>query len=106
MRYERWKLLFMEQRAEGLNVWQDPLITLRFPKLMDLRADPFEVAEHDAGDYDRWRVEHAFAILPAQGFVARHLQTYVEFPPRQKPGSFALDQVLAKLQEAGGSGKH
>jgi arylsulfatase len=106
LRYERWKLLFMEQRAEGLNVWQDPLITLRFPKLTDLRADPFEKAQFDAGDYDRWRVEHAFVLVPSQAFVGRHLKTYVEFPPRQKPGSFALDEVLAKLQEAGGSGKH
>lgn len=99
LRYERWKLVFMEQRAEGLNVWQDPLITLRFPKLIDLRADPFEIAQHASGEYDKWRVEHAFALMPAQAIVAEHLQTFVEFPPRQKPGSFALDEVLAKLQQ-------
>ena len=106
LRYDRWKLLFMEQRAVGLDVWQDPLVTLRFPKLTDLRADPFEVAQRDAGDYDKWRVEHAFVLVPAQAYVGRHLQTYVDFPPRQKPGSFSLDAVLAKLQEAGSSGKH
>jgi arylsulfatase len=70
-----------------------------------LRADPFERPEHEAGEYDKWRVEHAFVLVPAQDFVAQHLQTYVAYPPRQKPGSFSLDQVLAKLQEAGGSGK-
>lgn len=102
LRYDRWKLVFLEQRAEGLNVWQDPLIALRFPKLIDIRADPFERAQFDAGDYARWRVEHAFALVPAQAYVARHLQTYVEYPPRQRPGSFALDQVLAKLQEGSG----
>jgi arylsulfatase A-like enzyme len=101
LRYDRWKLVFMEQRAEGLDVWQDPLITLRFPKLIDLRADPFERAQFDAGEYAKWRVEHAFALVPAQAYVAQHLQTYVEYPPRQRPGSFALDQALAKLQEAG-----
>jgi arylsulfatase A-like enzyme len=106
LRYDRWKILFMEQRATGLNVWQDPLVTLRLPKLTDLRADPFEIAQRDAGDYDRWRVERGFVLIPAQGFVGQHLQSYAEFPPRQKPGSFALDQVLAKLQEAGGSGSH
>jgi len=106
LRYERWKLLFLEQRAVGLDVWQDPLVPLRLPKLMDLRADPFEIAQFDAGDYDKWRVEHAFVLVPAQAFVGQHLKTYVEFPPRQKPGSFSLDEVLAKLQEAGGSGKH
>ncbi|MER9363571.1 arylsulfatase, partial [Mesorhizobium sp. M0500] len=105
LRYDRWKILFMEQRTEGLDVWQDPLITLRLPKLFDLRADPFEIAQRVAGDYDKWRVERGFVLVPAQAFVGQYLQTYVDFPPRQKPGSFALDQVLAKLQEAGGSGK-
>jgi arylsulfatase len=38
--------------------------------------------------------------------LAQYLQSYVEYPPRQKAGSFSLDQVLAKLQEAGGAGKN
>ncbi len=97
LRYERWKLVFMEQRSEGLDVWQDPLFVLRFPKLIDLRSDPFERAQHEAGDYARWRVEHAFALVPAQAYVARHLATYQEFPPRQRPGSFSLDKVLERL---------
>lgn len=101
LRYDRWKLVFLEQRSEGLNVWQDPLVVLRFPKLFDLRADPFERAQADAGDYGKWRVERAFALLPAQAYVGNHLKTYVEYPPRQKPGSFSLDHVLAKLQEGG-----
>ena len=101
LRYDRWKMIFLEQRAEGLAVWENPLIPLRFPKLVDIKADPFERAMTDAGEYARWRVEHAFALVPAQAYVAKHLQTYVEFPPRQKPGSFSLDQVLAKLHEGG-----
>ncbi|TIN07842.1 arylsulfatase [Mesorhizobium sp.] len=101
LRYERWKMVFLEQREEGLAVWENPLIPLRFPKLFDIKGDPFERAQTDAGEYARWRVEHAFALVPAQAYVAKHLQTYVEFPPRQRPGSFALDQVLAKLQEGG-----
>ncbi|MBK6316889.1 MAG: arylsulfatase, partial [Blastocatellia bacterium] len=59
LRYDRWKLLFLEQRAVGLAVWQEPLVVLRFPKLFDLRADPFEVANTDAGGYDHWRLERA-----------------------------------------------
>jgi arylsulfatase A-like enzyme len=105
LRYDRWKLLFMEQRAQGLDVWQDPLVTLRLPKIFDLRADPFEGAQHDAGDYEKWRVERTFLLVPAQAYVGKHLATYQQFPPRQKPGSFSLDEVLAKLQE-GGAGKH
>jgi len=102
LRYERWKVVFMEQRAHGLDVWQDPLVTLRLPKIFDLRADPFEMADHDSGEYERWRVDRTYLLVPAQALVAEHLKTYVDFPPRQKPGSFSLDQVLAKLQEAGG----
>ncbi len=100
VRYDRWKLVFLEQRSHGLDVWQDPLFQLRFPKLFDLRTDPFERADHEAGDYPRWRVDHAFVMVPAQAIVGAHLQTFVEYPPRQAPGSFALDQVLDKLLQA------
>ena len=105
LRYDRWKLAFLEQRSEGLDVWQDPLIVLRFPKLFDIKADPFERAQLDAGDYKRWRVEHAFALVPAQAYVAKHLATYQAYPPRQKPGSFSLDQVLEKLHQSAGGAK-
>ncbi|UXN65654.1 arylsulfatase [Phyllobacterium sp. A18/5-2] len=104
-RYDRWKILFMEQRAEGFDVWQDPFVTLRVPKIFDLRADPFERAQHESDQYDNWRLDRTYLLVPAQAFVGEHLQSYVEFPPRQKPGSFSLDQVLAKLHEAG-SGKN
>lgn len=100
LRYEQWKIVFMEQRGHGLEVWQEPMVTLRFPKLFNLRTDPFERADHEAGDYNRWRVDHAFVLVPAQAFVGGHLATYRDFPPRQKPGSFSLDQVLEKLQES------
>jgi len=105
LRYNRWKVVFMEQRGHGLEVWQEPLVTLRFPKLFCLRTDPFERADHEAGDYDRWRVDHAFVLLPAIAFVSQHLSTFTEFPPRQKPGSFNLDGVLKKLQEGGGGNR-
>jgi arylsulfatase len=101
VRYDRWKLVFLEQRAEGLAVWQNPLTPLRAPKIFCLRTDPFERADHHVGGYDLWFAERMFLFAPAQAFVAQHLQTYKDFPPRQKPGSFSLDQVLEKLQEGG-----
>jgi arylsulfatase len=105
LRYDQWKLVFMEQRAHGFNVWQDPFVTLRVPKLFSLRSDPFERADHESGSYERWRIDRVFLLVPAQAFVAQHLASYRDFPPRQKPGSFSLDQVLAKLQEAGDANK-
>jgi len=102
LRYDRWKIVFQEQRAHGFDVWQDPTVTLRTPKLFDLRADPFERADHEGSGYIKWRAERAYLILPAVGYVSQHLATYKEFPPRQKAGTFGLDQVLEKLQEGGG----
>jgi arylsulfatase len=99
LRYDRWKLVFMEQRAHGFAVWQEPMVTLRVPKLFCLRTDPFERAEQEAEMYNMWRFERAYLLLPAVAYVSQHLATYQEFPPRQKPGSFNLDQVLQKLQD-------
>ncbi len=98
LRYNQWKLVFAEQRAHGFDVWQDPFVTLRLPKLFNLRSDPFETADYQAMDYDRWRIEHVFLLVPAQQYVGKFLSTFKEFPPRQKAGSFGIDQVLEALQ--------
>jgi hypothetical protein len=66
------------------------------------RSDPFERAEHEAGGYDTWFIEHLFLLVPAQVIVAQHLSTFQEFPPRQKPGSFSVDQAMEKLLEQTG----
>ncbi len=102
LRYNQWKIVFAEQRSESLDVWQDPFVPLRLPKLFNLRSDPFETADHEGMDYERWRVEHLFLLVPAQQYVGQFLGTFKEFPPRQKPGSFSIDHVLAKLQEGHG----
>jgi arylsulfatase A-like enzyme len=103
LRYDQYKLVFMEQRAHGYEVWQEPLVTLRLPKLFNLRTDPFERADHEGIDYPRWRLERAFLLVPAQGIVGSFLKTLQEFPPRQKPGSFSLGDAMEKIQ-AGAKG--
>ncbi len=105
LRYDRWKLVFAEQRAHSFEVWEEPFVTLRVPRLYDLRTDPFERADHEGIDYKRWRFDRIFLLVPAQAYIANFLQTFQEFPPRQKPGSFNLDHVLAKLQTAGTQGR-
>jgi arylsulfatase len=106
LRYDQWKIVFAEQRAHGFDVWQEPFVSLRLPKLFNLRSDPFETADHEGMDYERWRVEHLFVMVPAQEFVARFLGTFKEFPPSQKPGSFGIDAALDSLQSGarGGGG--
>ena len=73
LRYNQYKIVFAEQRAHGLDVWQDPFVPLRFPKLFNLRSDPFETADHESIDYGRWRVDHAFVLVPAQQYVGQFL---------------------------------
>ena len=99
LRFDQYKVVFMEQQAHGLEVWMQPLVPLRAPKIFNLRSDPLERAEHEAGGYDKWFVEHAFVFVPAQAIVGQHLATFKEFPPRQKPGSFSVDQAMQKLTE-------
>ena len=97
LRINQWKMVFAEQRAHGLDVWQDPFIPLRFPKLFNLRSDPFEIADHESISYGKWRVDRAFMLVPAQEYVAKFLATFKEFPPSQRPGSFSLDSVMETL---------
>lgn len=102
LRYDNWKIVFAEQRSEGFDVWQEPFVPLRLPKLFNLRSDPFEKADHIGIGYDRWRIDRVFLLVPAQQYVGQFLATFKEFPPSQKVGSFSLDQVLETLQKGGG----
>jgi arylsulfatase A-like enzyme len=100
LRHGDWKFVFMEQRAKTMQLWAEPFVKLRIPKLFNLRRDPFERADHNSNTYWDWYVDHAFAIYAAQAIVANAIQDFKEFPPRQKPASFNLDAVLRDLQEA------
>lgn len=94
LRYGNWKISFLKQPAHGLYVWIMPFEELRAPIITNLRMDPFELAQDIGMDYGRWFAEHMFAFAPAGAFVGRWLQSFREFPPRQKPGSFNLDRVM------------
>jgi len=98
LRYNQWKIVFAEQRAEGIHVWEQPFVALRLPKIFNLRSDPFETADHEAMDYSHWRIDRLFLLVPAQQYIGGFLATFKEFPPSQKPGSFSLDQVMESLQ--------
>ena len=100
LRYDNWKFVFAEQREPGtMKVWSEPFVTLRVPKLFNLRTDPFERADITSVTYYDWFVNHVFLLVPAQAFVGEFLQTFREFPQRQKAASFNLDDVLRKMQE-------
>ena len=100
LRYDDWKLIFMEQQAEGtLRVWMEPFVPLRVPLILNLRRDPYERAPLTSNTYYDWVLDRAYLLVPAQTYVGGFLSTFREFPPRQKPASFSLDQVMEKLEK-------
>ncbi len=104
LRYDNWKLVFLEQRAPGtLRVWSEPFVPLRVPKVFNLRLDPYERADITSNTYYDWLLDHAFLMVPAQDYVGKFLMTFREYPQRQKAASFNLDEVMQKLQESVGS---
>jgi arylsulfatase A-like enzyme len=109
LRYGNWKIHFAEQRAEGADAWQDPLVTLRCPKLVNLRTDPFEEADISSIYYWKWRMDRVFMLAPAGAIVGQFMQSMVEFPPRQSPESWtpeAMMEELKKKAEALKTGSH
>jgi arylsulfatase A-like enzyme len=104
LRYDDWKLIFMEQRATGtLQVWAEPFTPLRVPLMFNLRRDPYERAQITSNTYYDWLLDRAYLMVPAQTYVGKFLATFREYPPRQKAASFSLDQVMEQLTSASGS---
>ena len=99
VRYNDWKAVFMEQKTEGtLRVWMDPFVPLRVPLIFNLRRDPYERAEVTSNTYYDWLIDRAYMLYGAQAIVGNFLQTFKEFPPRQKAASFTVDQAMQKLK--------
>jgi arylsulfatase A-like enzyme len=100
LRYDNWKIVFMEQRANGqLLLWANPFTNLRVPKIFNLRTDPYERADVTSNTYYDWIFDHVFLLVPAQDYVGQFLATFRDYPQRQKAASFNLDEVMAKLKE-------
>jgi arylsulfatase len=99
VRYDNWKMVFMEQRVLGtMQVWAEPFVQLRVPKIFNLRTDPYERADFTSNTYWDWMLDHAFLLVPAQAFVAQMAASMIEFPPRQEAATFGIKDALAKMQ--------
>jgi arylsulfatase A-like enzyme len=99
IRFDNWKVVFLEQRATGtLQVWAEPFTELRVPKIFNLRTDPFERADITSNTYWDWLLDRAWVLVPIQAYVAQMLQTLVEFPPTQEPATFTINKMMEKLQ--------
>ena len=102
LRFDNWKFVFAEQRVRGtLQIWAEPYVRLRLPKLFNLRTDPYERADVTSNTYWDWYLNHVFLVVPAQQYVGKFLASFKEFPPRQKAASFTIDQVMESLKMPG-----
>ena len=100
IRMKDWKVVLMEQRAKTLQCWFEPFVRYRAPKMFNLRRDPFERADENSNTYWDWVISHAYIVYAMQGAVAQQMEAFEKFPPRQKPASFNLDELMRKLQES------
>ena len=104
LRYNDWKLIFMEQRGEGtLELWANPFTPLRIPLIFNIRRDPYERSQITSNTYYDWLLDRAYLLVPAQEYVGKFLATFQDYPPRQKAASFNLDDVMEQLQQGTGS---
>ncbi len=100
LRAGNWKATFLVQRAHGFGVWSEPMVALRAPTICNLRSDPFERGTEDATMFnEKWMADRSFLLVPAQAIVGEFLKTFKDFPPRQKPASFSVDQALEKARQ-------
>jgi arylsulfatase len=102
LRYENWKIVFEEQRANGtMRIWAEPFTKLRLPKLFDLRSDPYERADVTSNSYYDWMIRTGGGIFAAaQPLVGQFLATFKDYPPSQRPSSFSIDQIVEKMQHS------
>ena len=104
LRYNDWKMIFLEQeKYYTLRAWMEPWTELRVPMIINLRRDPYERAHVTSNTYLDWMIDRVYLLVPAQAYVGKFLATFIEFPPRQKPASFSIDQVIEKMLESHGS---
>ena len=104
LRYQDWKMIFMEQKVPGtFRVWQEPFVPLRVPFIFNLRRDPYERSTITSNTYYDWLLDRAFLLVPAQAYVAQFIETFKDFPPRQKAASFSLDDVMEKMKAPAGA---
>ncbi|HSO22381.1 MAG TPA: arylsulfatase [Chondromyces sp.] len=103
IRYDDWKVVFLENRGQAFGVWREPFTELRVPLLFNLRRDPFEKAQHNSNTYNDWFLDRPFVIVPLQGLAAQFLKSMQEYPPSQSPGSFNLTKIEAQLRAGVGS---
>ena len=99
-----WKAVYLENRADRLQIWKEPFVALRAPDLYNLRRDPFEKAKIGSNTYEDWYIDRAYLLGPMQVVASKFLMTMKEYPPSQTPGDWSLSTLekQIKVMTAGG----
>ena len=107
IRYDNWKIVFMEQRSPGtMDVWVEPFVRLRGPKMYNLRTDPYEYATITSNSYWDWQMHHVPLIYLAQAAAAQFAETFQAFPAIQAPNTFTIDDAMKKMSEVASGTNH
>jgi len=96
-RAKDWKIVYAEQRSKKFDVWREPFVRLRLPKLFHLRRDPFERADTDSNGYNTWWEENTAWLQYGSAKALMFAQSFRHFPARQAPNSFTVDGVVKQL---------
>jgi arylsulfatase len=99
LRYNDWKAMFLENRADQLQIWLEPFVELRAPYLFNLRRDPFEKALVGSNTYYDWYIDRAYILIAMQGYALNFLKTFVDYPPSQTAGDWSLSTVQKRIDE-------
>ncbi|MEH6585669.1 MAG: arylsulfatase [Halioglobus sp.] len=97
VRVEDWKIVYAENRAKTMALWAEPEVTLRLPKIFNLRRDPFERADHNSNTYWDWVIDKAAWGYMGSAATTQYLQTFTAYPPSQRPDSWAIDKLTDKF---------
>jgi arylsulfatase len=98
LRYGDWKAMFMENRADQLQIWLEPFVELRAPYLMNLRRDPFEKALHGSNTYYDWYIDRAYILMAMQGYAFNFLSTFQDYVPSQTAGDWSLSKTQKQIE--------
>lgn len=107
VRYDNWKIVFMEQRCKGtMQVWAEPFVRLRLAKFYNLRTDPYEFADVTSNSYYDWLLHHAYILYGAMAISQKFAATFKDFPIIQKPNSFTIDDAIKMMEDSAGGAAH
>jgi arylsulfatase len=97
VRYKNWKLHFSVLQGD---ITEAIRFTPAWPKVINLRADPFEKGPHESRLYTRWMADNMWLFVPAQQYIGQFLATFQDFPPRLG-SSLSVDMVMKQMTQQG-----